>query len=529
MTETAEKPYYRWTVMSIIMLGSFMAVLDSSIVNVALPNMMSTFGVNREQIEWVTTAFMLTTAVIMPLVGWMVGRLGHKILYLSALLIFTVGSALCGFAWSYDSLVLARVLQAIGGGAIQPVGMTIVADLFAPHERGKALGIWATGIMFGPALGPTLGGYLTDWFSWRSIFYVNLPFGALALIAGLAIMKTDHLAGRPRVPFDAWGFSFLALALIGGLLGLSQGQDKGWNSDYIYTCFACSLAGLIMFLGVETSAPHPLLPLGLFRARNFSIAMVLAVFRALALFGGVFLLPIFLENLVGYTTIQTGLRMMPGAIAVGIMMPIAGRLADRYPPRGLAAFGCAVAGSSLLLYGRLDPLSSLTMIIGPQIIRGIGLAFMMSPLLTAAINSVPKEQVATASSFLNVGQQVGGAFGIAFLNTFVTDAIHQHAVRLGEHFPTGSHPFSYFAWQVSGLTIRHLQGISLPGQAKALAVAGQIIAQKASVLGFENGFMIAGLVLLCGVPLALFLKGAAHHQAFAAGRRPEAPEAEAVG
>jgi len=487
---------YRWVVLGIIMMGTFMAILDSSIVNVALPHMMSTFAVNRDQIEWVSTAFMLASAVAMPLVGWLVARMGHKRLYLLSLALFTGGSAACALAWSLDAMIVARVIQAIGGGAIQPVGMAIVTELFAPNERGKALGIWGTGIMVGPALGPTLGGYLTDWFNWRVIFSVNLPFGIITLLVGLTYMKRDVPANQRRPSFDFWGFLFLSLALIAGLLGLSNGQQKGWTSNYVFTCAALTTIGAVLFVAVEASVVHPLLDLNLFRIRNFSVSMALAIFRAVGLFGGLFLLPIFLERLVGYTTIQTGLWMMPGAVAVGLMMPIAGRLADRYPPRWLVTVGVLTTGLSLLMYGQLDPLSSPFMIIAPQILRGVGLGLMMAPLLTAALNSIPRKQVATASSFLNVAQRVGGAFGIALLNTIVTQATHIHAVRMAAHLPPASIRFAHLAHRASAGAF---------GASRAAVLAAESISRRAMVLGFDNGFVFAGLILLAGIPLCLLL------------------------
>ena len=498
-------PGHRWLVLSLVMMGTFMAILDSSIVNVALPHMMSAFGVNRNQIEWVSTGFMLATAVAMPLVGFLVGRLGHKTLYLTSLALFTLGSAACALAWSYNSLIAARVIQAVGGGAIQPVGMAIVADLFEPEERGRALGIWGTGIMVGPAIGPTLGGYLTEIFSWRSIFSVNLPVGVATFLAAMIIMKKPEPGSRHKTVFDWWGFLFLSLALIAGLLALSKGQEKGWTSQYILVCLAGAVIGLTMFITVESILPHPLLDLRLFLHRNFSLSMILAVFRAVGLFGGVFLLPIFLENLVGYTTIQTGLWMMPGAVTIGIMMPISGRLADLYSPRWLVTAGSLITGASLAMYGGLDPRSSATMIIIPQIFRGAGLALMMAPLLTAAINSVPREQVATASSFLNVAQRVGGAFGIALLNTYVTDAVHVHGVRLGEKLGLATHGLHRLA-EVAARVQLDLPGLAATNQVKAAYLAVQSISQNAQVLAFDNGFVVAGCIILLGTPFCLFLE-----------------------
>ena len=378
MTENRDPRSNRWGVLGIIMLGTFMAVLDSSIINVALPHMMSTFGVDREQIEWVATGFMLTSAVVMPLVGWVATRISYKALYLGSLLVFTSASALCALAWSYESLIAARILQAMGGGAIQPIGMAIVAELFEPHERGKALGMWGMGIMAGPAIGPTLGGYLTDAFSWRTIFSVNLPVGALTLIAGMIVMRPIHAQGARRA-FDLFGFVFLSMALIAGLTALSNGEVKGWQSDYIRACEAITVVGLVMFIAIELAVEHPLLDLRLFIIRNYLLSILVSMSRAVGLFGSIFLFPIFLQNLMGYAPVDAGLWMLPGAVAVGLVMPLAGRLGDRYSPAALTALGCVIVGSSLILFGHLDPLSRWPMLVLPQLGRGAGLALMMAP------------------------------------------------------------------------------------------------------------------------------------------------------
>lgn len=510
MNKNVPGPAYRWGVLGIIMLGTFMAILDSSIVNVALPHMMSTFGVDRDKIEWVATGFMLASAVIMPLVGWITTRINYKAVYLGCLLIFTLASAACALAWNFESLVAARILQAIGGGGIQPIGMAIVAELFEPSERGRALGIWGTGIMIGPALGPTLGGYLTDAFGWRAIFSVNLPIGVFTLLAGMIVMRPLYAHGAKR-PFDLLGYSFLAMALIAGLTALSNGQEQGWHSTYIHICEAFTIVGAVMFIAIELDVQHPILDLKLFLIRNYSLSILLAVFRAVGLFGSVFLLPIFLQNLMGYTVVHAGLWMMPGAVAVGLTMPIAGRLADRYSPRILTSMGCALVGISLFVFGWLDPLSSGYMIVLPQLVRGVGLAFMMAPLLAAALNSVPRHELPMASSFLNVAQNVGGSLGIALLNTYVTNSIHIHAVRLGEMLPPQSAEYFRFGLNAMKIAVRQAPGLLVTANAKTAFVAGQSMFHRAQVLGFANGFVFAGLVLLAGIPLCLMLIPASHH------------------
>jgi DHA2 family multidrug resistance protein len=503
-------PAYRWGVLGIIMMGTFMAILDSSIINVALPHMMSTYGVDRDKIEWVATGFMLTSAAVMPLMGWLTTRMSYKALYLGCLAIFTAASGLCAMAWSYESLIAARVLQALGGGAIQPIGMAIVAELFEPHERGRALGVWGTGIMVAPTLGPTLGGYLTDSFGWRTIFSVNLPIGALTLLAGMMIMRPLHTRSARR-PFDWFGYAFLTMALVAGLTALSNGQEEGWSSNYVHICEVLTFIGAVMFIAVELAIKQPLLDLRLFLIRNYVLCILLAIFRALGLFGSIFLFPIFLQTLMGYTTIQAGLWMIPGALAVGLTMPLAGRLADRYSPKYLAAFGSVLVGISLIQFGYLDPLSGTFMLVCPQVIRGVGLALLMAPLLSTALNAVPHNELPMASVFLNVSQNVGGSMGIALLNNYVTNAVHVHAVRLGEVIPPQSPEYFRLARSASALVLRGVHGILPSYPVKTAFAASQSIFSRSQVLGFDNGFVFAGIIVLTAIPLCLMLKPSAHH------------------
>ncbi len=511
MSNPADLRANRWAVLVIIVAGTFMAILDANVVNVALPYMMSTFGVDREQIEWVATGYMLASAVVMPLVGWMASQMSYKSIYLGCLSLFTVGSFACAFSWSFSSLIAFRIIQALGGGAIQPIGMAIVAELFEPHERGKALGIYGTGIMVGPALGPTLGGYLTSTFTWRTIFSVNIPIGILVVAMGMIIMRPLRAPGRGR-QFDFVGFGFLALMLVAGLTALSEGQTKGWSSDYIHVCEALTVIGFVMFVSVELAVEHPLLDLRLFFIRNYGLSVILSILRAVGLFGSVFLFPLFLENLMGYTPVDAGLWMIPGAVAVAITMPIAGRMADRYRPSYLAAGGSVLVAVYLFMFATLDPLSGAGILIWPQIVRGVGLAFLVAPLIAAALNAVPRHELPMASSFLSVSQNIGGALGIAFLNSYVTDAIQTHLVRIGSALPyESSRFFTHLGLKVMPLIFHHEPGLVANPRTKILFIASRVFGRHAQVMGFDNGFMVAGLIVLLGVPLALLLKPSAHH------------------
>jgi DHA2 family multidrug resistance protein len=310
------------------------------------------------------------------------------------------------------------------------------------------------------------------------------------------------------------GYVFLSTAVIAALTALSNGQVKGWQSDYIHVCEALTVVGLVMFICVELGAENPLLDLRLMLVRNYTLSILLAVFRAVGLFGSIFLFPIFLQTITGYTPVQAGLWMLPNAAAVGLTMPLAGRLADRYSPALLATIGCVTVGLSLILFGALDPLSGWPLMVLPQVGRGAGLALMMAPLMTAALNAVPQREVPMASSFLNVFQNVGGSLGIAVLNTYVTDSIHRHAVRLGEELTAQSQRFDVRLGLRAASVVFHHEGAMVANpQSKLVFAANEAIGRRALTLGFENGFVLAGLILLAGIPLCLMLKPAPHHLA----------------
>ncbi len=329
----AVDPAYRWRVLGVVMLGTVMSALDSSIVNVSLPNMMASFGASIDDIEWVVTGYMLAFSTFMPLTAWLRDRLGYRVLYIASLVVFTVGSLLCGIAPNLPTLVFARVIQAVGGGAITPTGMAIIAEVFPPEERGRALGIWGVGVIVGPALGPTLGGYLTEMFGWRSIFNINLPIGAVGLLIASRVLRADKPHATASRDFDLPGFSLLTVFLVSTLLGLSNGNHEGWTSRYVLTCGLVSAVSFVLFLAVESIVAERILDLGLFRNAQFSVAMVVTAARSVALYGGIFLLPVFLQNQMGRSEIDTGLLLLPGAVVIGMVMPIAGRIAERLGPR----------------------------------------------------------------------------------------------------------------------------------------------------------------------------------------------------
>ena len=498
-----DNPQYRWNVLIVVMIGTMMAALDSSIVNISLPDMMAAFGVGVDDIEWVATGYMLAYAVFIPMAAWFKDRLGHRNLYLAALAIFTLGSLLCGLAWNLPSLIAARVLQALGGGFLTPIGMSMVSEVFPPKERGRALGLWGVGVIAGPALGPTLGGYLTKNVGWRSIFLVNIPSGVVLVLMGLVLVKRDRPHPSARKPFDTWGFLFLATFLVSFLLGLSKGEREGWTSSFIITCWILSALGLGGFLVVEAGEPYGIVDLGLFKSNVFTACVLVTVGRTIALFASIFLLPLFMQNLMGLDELQSGLMLLPGSLVLAACMPVAGRLSDRMGPRWLALAGSLCIAFFMFQYRLLDADSSRLAVVLPTLIRGVGIALIVAPVMATALNAVPTAKASQASSVLNLTQQISGSIGIALLATYLDHRRRFHYAELSQRMGLaagGQAPrVQALAEKALGLGLNH-------GQARLAALGEMLrtVGRAAAVRGFDDAFLFGACIILASC-LPVFL------------------------
>ncbi|NNM66373.1 MAG: DHA2 family efflux MFS transporter permease subunit, partial [Spirochaetales bacterium] len=319
-----EHPSYRWWVLGNVLISTFMAVIESTVVNTAIPKMQAAFGTSLDIIEWVLTAFNLTFAVILPLSGWLADKIGYKRIFFLALALFTTGSFLCSLAWNETILIVFRVIQAAGGGMLQPVGMAIVLREFPPKQRGLALGFYGIAAAASISIGPSLGGFLADTFGWQSIFLINVPFGTLAMIATVLIQREYK---NPKVgAFDFWGFITSAIFLVSLLLALADGNagwnTGGWTSPFIITCFGIAAVSLAIFLLVEFRVEHPMMNLRLLGERNFGLSNLLIFFIGLVLMGSAFLFPVYLQGSLGYTAFQAGLIFLPMGFLQGFISPI---------------------------------------------------------------------------------------------------------------------------------------------------------------------------------------------------------------
>ncbi len=489
-----------------------MAILDNTIVNVALPKIMANFGATVDQIEWVITGYMISFAISMPATTWLREVFGLKRVFIASLVLFCFGSALCGVAWDKDSLIIFRVIQALGGGAMMPTGLTLVSETFPPQERGMAIGLWSIGAMVAPAVGPFLGGYLVDEVSWRSIFYINLPVGAVAVFAALLILPARRALVQAR-RFDLIGFISFSAFLAPLLVALAQGQREGWDSDYILSFFSLSLLGLAAFITSGFLVKDPLIDLRIFANHNFLMANVVNFVRAVAIFGSMFLLPLYLQNLLNYTAFQTGIILAPTAISVAIVSPFSGLISDRIGPRVPLFFGTVLMAYSLYLYKDLSLNSDYWFLFWPQVMRGAGLGLINAPLMSAAINAVRREQTSIASSLLTIIMQVGGAFGVAILGATLERRQYFHYAHYLQQINDAFSPAVYQA-QLAMQQLLLKAGFS---PAEVLVKGKKLMAlwvqRQAAVGAFGDAFVFSALIIALGIVPALLIRNRRASQA----------------
>jgi DHA2 family multidrug resistance protein len=495
---------YKWLVLGNVMIGTFMAVLDSTIVNVGLPKIMATFGVTIDKIEWVMTAYLLVLAVMLPTSGWVADHFGYKRTYALALALFTIGSFLCGTAWSENALIAFRIIQGAGAGFLMPVGMAIVTREFPPERRGIALGFWSIAAAASVSFGPLIGGYLIDNFSWHTIFYVNVPVGIVGIFATMVIQreyKTEHTRG-----FDFMGFASVSVFLTFLLLALSDGNASwntgGWTSTFILACFVLSALGLVIFLLAEFSVKHPLIELRLLRDFNFGITNIVLFIFGLGMFGSTFLMPLYLQNSLNYTPYQAGLVFLPVGILQGVMAPVAGILSDRVDARIPAAVGIILLGISMYLNYFLSLFSMHSQIMLPLYLRGFAMGLMFTPLSTLALTNVPRHKMAQASGLFNVIRQVGGSFGVALFGTLLTRRVIFHTASYGIKVDEQSAAFQKV---IRGLAHFSQHAIGGTLERSSMRARGLIIShlmKQSFVSAVDDAFLVAGAItILCLVPI----------------------------
>ncbi|HKF36538.1 MAG TPA: MFS transporter [Ktedonobacteraceae bacterium] len=402
----------KWAVLAILAVGVFMATLDSSIVNISLPTIARYFGAPLNgAVEWVIIAYLVVIAGVLLTTGRLADMIGRKPIWVAGLVIFTAGSAICGASLSLGMLIAARALQGLGGAFIMAVSPAMLTSAFPAHERGRALGMNAVIVALGVSVGPTLGGIITEHFTWRWIFYVNVPLGIIGVIATLRILTERMRRGRRR--FDPLGALLLAIGLVALTMGLSFGQEWGWNSPLLIGTLVVSVLALTGMVFVELHVSNPIIDFSLLKRRVFLSANVSLILSFLALFAVSFMLPFYLEELRGFSTEEAGLLLTPLPLTIAVLAPLSGSLADRIGSRWLAAGGLAIACLGLVLISQLNAQSSVWDIIWRLVVTGVGQAMFQSPNNSALMGAAPPDQQGSASGFLATGRVVGQSISVA--------------------------------------------------------------------------------------------------------------------
>ena len=401
----------------VLVTGMFMSVLDVSIVNVAIPSMQKDFGATTDQIQWVSTAYSLALGVIVPASAWLGERLGLGRAYIGALVAFGAGSALCGLAWDINSMIVFRIIQAIPGGIIPVVALSMVYRLVPREKIGAAMGLYGLGIVFAPAVGPTLGGYLVEYVDWRLIFFINVPIGILGAIAALVWLPLPK--GSKGKKFDFLGFTAIASGLFSLLLALSEGESWGWTSYPVLILFTVGTLCLALFVVIELEVDQPMLNVRIFKYWAFTNSLILIGVLSVGLFGVLFFIPLFLQQTQGLGAFDTGLLLLPQAVVMGVLMPLAGRIYDRFGPRIPAVVGLSILAIGTWMLRDLSVTSSWTDLRWILMFRAIGMGLAMMPIMTGGISAVPPDQVSGASAFNNVTQRTAAAMGLAALTALL--------------------------------------------------------------------------------------------------------------
>jgi EmrB/QacA subfamily drug resistance transporter len=486
-----------WLIIAVVMLGNFVGPLYSSVTNVALPNLVATFGSDIDTMQWVVSGYMLGYSISMPIAGWAADTYGRRRMFLTGIVTFTTFSILSAAAWDANSLIAFRILQAVGGGILAPTSMAIITDLVPPSQRGRALGIWGLGMMLAPAFGPWISGLILDTFDdWRLIFLLGVPVGIAGLVMAYLIIPAGEDRRDGRRPFDLPGALLLSTSLAALLVPITQVDRLGWDDEFVRLSLALAALTFGGFIRRELVTPSPMLDLGLFRAPTFAIAIGLRAVMGMGYYFAIFLLPLFTQDVLGWPPTLAGLVLIPGGVATALLMPITGWLADRIGSRILVFAGMLTATYGTYLLSQIDVSWDPTRLAVVSAVRMAALGLLFTPLTAAALSVVPRQRAGSASAILNTVWQVAGSLGIAIGQTYLAGrSALQLARAAGDAALTRpAIPSTFDALARHGVP---------PDAGPALLSA--LVAQVVAVRAYGDTFMFATVLLAAGAPLALFL------------------------
>jgi DHA2 family multidrug resistance protein len=506
------KQINKWLITVTVMLPTIMEIIDTSVANVALPSMQGSLNAGTEEVTWVLTSYLVSNAVVLPMTGWLARLFGRKRFLITCIILFTLASLLCGSAPNLASLIFFRVIQGAAGGALIPISQAIMMETFPPYQRGMAMAIFGIGAMFGPIIGPALGGWITDNMNWRWIFYINIPIGLIAVVMASAYIHDPAYLKRTKMKIDYWGLLLLSTGFGSLQVVLDKGQQEDWfNSPFILAFSAISIISLIMMILAELRNPHPIVNLRLFKNISYAAGTCIMFVVGFCLYSSIMLIPLFLQTLMGYSATKAGMVLAPGGLATLLTMPLVGALLQKYDGRKLVLCGLSIGACAMFIMRGFTLDAAYHDFVWPRVVLGIGLAMTFVPLTTLTLATIPKEEMGNATGIFNLMRNIGGSFGIAIATTVLARDSQFFQTQLVSRINSFGTKFRMSTEQLkTALIYRGVDSFTAEKQATALIYNN--IRRNAAMLSYNHIFWYVGLAFIAIIPLLLLLKRPVHEQ-----------------
>jgi len=494
------------------MVATFMEVLDTTVVNVSLPHIAGSLSVTVDEAAWALTSYLVANAIILPMTGWLANFFGRKRMLMGAVFGFTTASFFCGLAPNLSMLVIFRVIQGATGGALQPLSQAVMLEAFPPQDRGKAMAFWGLGIVVAPMLGPVVGGWLTDNYSWRWIFYINLPIGLMSVLMTKWFIFDPPYIRRSQRGIDYWGIGMLAVGVGALQVMLDKGQEEDWfESHWIAALAALAVIALVAFVIRELRTRDPVVHLRVFKNRTYAAGVFLMTVLGFVLYGSLLLVPVFLQTLLGYPALNAGVAMAPRGLGSFLMMPVVGTVLSRLDPRKVLAVGITGASWSLYALSRLNLQAGYWDIFWPQFIQGACLAMLFVPLTTATMDPIPKEEMGNATSMFNLMRNLGGSLGIASATTFLFRREQFHTTMLGARVTALNPQTQVLARSLQTAIVAH-GADPVTATRQSYGVIWGMVQRQAAMISFVDTFFAMAVVFLLVLPLLPVMKRPRYHR-----------------
>jgi len=502
----------KWLVAVTVMLPAVVQIIDTSIVNVSLDHIRGSLSAGVDESTWVITSYLAANAIVIPMTGWLSRLFGRKRYLMGSVFFFTLTSLLCGISWSLPALIVFRVFQGAAGGALQPLSQAILLETFPPRQHGMAMAIYGMGVMFGPIIGPLLGGWITDNWSWHWVFFINVPIGIVSILMTFSFIIDPPYVEKRKMKIDYMGLSLLTVGIGCLQIMLDRGQREDWfASGFIFWLCIISFTALAAFVVNELFAENPVVQFRILRNPAFTAGNIIGFFTFFCLFGSIVLLPIYLQTLMGYTAFLAGLVLGPGGLMSMIAMPIAGRLVTKMNPRVLLGSGVAMTAFSIFMMAKFSLFADFDAIVWPRIVMGFGMGLLIVPLMTLTMSWVKKEDMGNASSIFNFTRMLGGSFGVAFASTVLSRRVQFHHSHLAGNMSLLDRNFQVALPQVS-------QTLQDQGFAPALLDPGSLgtiykeLMRQATMLAFNDTFYVLAVAMTCSILLLLLMRSSEHQE-----------------